>query len=80
MVHIKIKTLQIIPQHEQRSKEWFALRYTKLTSSDAATVIGTNPYSKPHELLFKKCVQIILLNLSSCSSSNLQSFQRKVLK
>lgn len=55
MVHAKIEKLQKIPQHEQRSPEWFAQRYTKLTSSDAATVLGTNPYSKPHELLFKKC-------------------------
>lgn len=55
MVHSKIEKLQKIPQHEQRSPEWFAQRYTKLTSSDAATVLGTNPYSKPNELLFKKC-------------------------
>jgi putative phage-type endonuclease len=55
MVHEKIEKLLKLPQHEQRSPEWFALRYTKLTSSDAATVLGTNPYSKPHELLFKKC-------------------------
>jgi putative phage-type endonuclease len=55
MVHSKIEKLLELPQHEQRSPEWFALRYTKLTSSDAATVLGINPYSKPHELLFKKC-------------------------
>ena len=55
MVLIKIENLLKIPQHEQRSPEWFAQRYTKLTSSDASTVIGTNPYSKSHELLFKKC-------------------------
>lgn len=55
MVHSKIEKLLKIPQHEQRSPEWFAQRYTKLTSSDAATVLGTNPYSKPHELIFKKC-------------------------
>lgn len=55
MVHSKIEKLLKIPQHEQRSPEWFAQRYTKLTSSDAATVLGTNPYSKPYELLFKKC-------------------------
>lgn len=55
MVHYKIEKLLKLPQHEQRSPEWFAQRYTKLTSSDAATVLGTNPYSKPHELLFKKC-------------------------
>ena len=55
MVHTKIEKLLELPQHEQRSPEWFALRYTKLTSSDAATVLGLGPYGKPHELLFKKC-------------------------
>ena len=55
MPHHKIEKLLKIPQHEQRSPEWFAQRYTKLTSSDAATVLGTSPYGKPHELLFKKC-------------------------
>lgn len=55
MVHYKIEKLLKIPQHEQRSPEWFAQRYTKLTSSDAATVLNLNPYSKPYELLFKKC-------------------------
>lgn len=55
MVHYKIEKLLKLPQHEQRSPEWFAQRYTKLTSSDAATVLGTSPYGKPHELLFKKC-------------------------
>ena len=55
MVHIKIENLVKIPQHEQRSPEWFAQRFTKLTSSDAATVLGTSPYGKPYELLFKKC-------------------------
>ena len=55
MVHYKIEKLLKIPQHEQRSPEWFAMRKTKLTSSDAASVLGTCPYNKPHELLFKKC-------------------------
>ena len=31
MAHAKIEKLQKIPQHEQRSPEWFAQRYTKLT-------------------------------------------------
>ena len=32
MVHYKIEKLLKIPQHEQRSPEWFAMRKTKLTS------------------------------------------------
>lgn len=55
MVHNKIEKLLKIPQYEQRSPEWFAQRLNKLTSSDAASVLGTSPYNKPHELLFKKC-------------------------
>ncbi len=55
MVHSKIEKLLKLPQHEQRSEEWFAQRHTKLTSSDAATALNINPYSKPYELLFKKC-------------------------
>lgn len=51
----KIDFLLQLPQHEQRSPEWFAQRHDKLTSSDAATALGINPYQKPHELLFKKC-------------------------
>ena len=55
MVHPKILELQKIPQHEQRSPEWFAQRKGKLTSSDAATVTGKNPYCTYDELLLKKC-------------------------
>ena len=55
MVHSKIEKLLKLPQHEQRSPEWFAQRQDKLTSSDAATALGINKYSKPYELLFKKC-------------------------
>ena len=50
-----INKLLAIPQYEQRSDEWFKQRENKLTSSDAATVIGINPYQKSHEVLFKKC-------------------------
>lgn len=51
--HLKI--LLDIPQYEQRSPEWFEQRKDKLTSSDAATALGINPYQTPEELLFKKC-------------------------
>lgn len=54
-VNNRIKELLKLPQHEQRSPEWFEQRKDKLTSSDAATVLGINPYQKPHEVLFKKC-------------------------
>ena len=51
----KINKLLKIPQHEQRSDAWFKQRENKLTSSDAGTVLGINPYQKPHQVLFKKC-------------------------
>ena len=51
----KIEKLLKIPQYEQRSVEWFKQRENKLTSSDAATALGINPYQKSHEVLFKKC-------------------------
>jgi len=51
----QIKTLLELPQYVQRSPEWFEQRKDKLTSSDAATVLGINPYQKAQEVLFKKC-------------------------
>ena len=51
----KINELLKIPQHEQRSAEWFKQREDKLTSSDAATALGINPYQRPNDVLFKKC-------------------------
>jgi putative phage-type endonuclease len=50
-----INNLLAIPQHVQRSDEWFQQRENMLTSSDAATVLDINPYQKSHEVLFKKC-------------------------
>lgn len=50
-----LSLLTNIPQHVQKSPEWFKQREGKLTSSDAGTALGLNPYSKPVELLFKKC-------------------------
>jgi putative phage-type endonuclease len=44
-----------IKQFEQKSKEWLNQRYWKLTSSDAATALGINPYKKPVQLLLEKC-------------------------
>ena len=51
----KIRELDGIPQYVQRSAEWFEQRKDKLTSSDAATALGLNPYQSREELLFKKC-------------------------
>jgi len=50
-----INTINLIPQHIQKSQEWLNQRKGYLTSSDAATALGINPYEKPVNLLFKKC-------------------------
>lgn len=39
----------------QRSEEWLALRGNMLTASDAATVLGFNPYEKVEGFILKKC-------------------------
>jgi putative phage-type endonuclease len=51
----QLQILKSIPQYPQRSKEWFDQRKDKLTSSDAGTVLGLNPYQTAVEVLFKKC-------------------------
>lgn len=53
--NLKIKKLLEIPQFEQRSVEWFEQRKDKLTSSDAGSVLGLNPYEDYNGVLFKKC-------------------------
>jgi len=47
--------LKALPQHAQKSKEWFEQRKDKLTSSDVATALGINPYKKVTQLLLEKC-------------------------
>lgn len=54
-LHREVKRLLKIPQYEQRSKEWFEARKSKLTSSDLDSVLGNNKYSSYDEVLFKKC-------------------------
>tara|TARA_X000001036_G_scaffold440081_1_gene494264 strand:+ start:6686 stop:7480 length:795 start_codon:yes stop_codon:yes gene_type:complete len=55
MTHPKIAILNKIPQNQQKSKEWLEQRKKYLTSSDAGTALGLNPYQNPVELLFSKC-------------------------
>lgn len=50
----KIDFYKGIKQHQQKSQEWLQQRKGHLTSSDAATALGTNPYETPKKLLFKK--------------------------
>lgn len=55
MTHPKIQALNNIPQNPQKSDAWLNQRKKYLTSSDAGTALGLNPYQKPQELLFSKC-------------------------
>ncbi len=50
----KINYIREIRQNLQKSIEWLEQRKNKLTSSDAATALGINPYEKSIKLLFKK--------------------------
>lgn len=54
-LHPQVQHLLNLPQHEQRSPEWFEQRKNRLTSSDVDSVLGTNKYNKPDDILFKKC-------------------------
>ena len=51
---LKIEFIKNIKQAPQKSEEWLNKRKGALTSSDAATALGVNPYEKPIKLLFKK--------------------------
>jgi putative phage-type endonuclease len=54
-IHPKITHLLSLPQPAQRSDEWYAARYQRLTASDAATALGQNPYESRDQLVLKKC-------------------------
>lgn len=54
-IHPKIAHLLSLPQPAQRSEEWYAARYQRLTASDAATALGQNPYESRDQLILKKC-------------------------
>jgi len=43
------------PQPEQRTKEWFDYRYNRITASDMATAIDSNPYESVESFICKKC-------------------------
>ena len=51
----RISELFTIPQHEQRSPEWFAQRRQMLTSSNAGAVLGLEKYRSPYQILKHYC-------------------------
>jgi len=46
--------LRNIKYPEQRSKEWFNMRESKITASDAGLVVGDNKYEKQYKFIVKK--------------------------
>lgn len=42
------------PEYIQGSSEWHALRKTKITATDAAVIIGLNPWKTPYQLYHEK--------------------------
>src|SRR6056300_674810 len=51
----QVEYLKTLPQHEQKSKEWYEMRHTMLSASDWGTILGDNHYAKPDSVLLKKC-------------------------
>ena len=51
----QVSYLKTLPQHEQKSDEWYAMRLTMLSASDWGTILGDNHYAKPDSVLLKKC-------------------------
>lgn len=50
-----INYVKNLPQFKQGTNDWLNQRKSRLTSSDAATALGINPYRTSTELLFDKC-------------------------
>ena len=76
----KINELKSIPMHEQRSDAWFKQRENKLTSSDAGTVLGLNPYQKPKDVLLRNVVMIQSHLLVILLLAMVKSMKTKLLK
>tara|TARA_B100000575_G_scaffold222939_1_gene183348 strand:- start:2957 stop:4210 length:1254 start_codon:yes stop_codon:yes gene_type:complete len=50
-----VKYLGTLPQHEQRSPEWYAARINSIGASESSTIFGLNPYETENKLILKKC-------------------------
>jgi len=49
--------LESLPQHEQKSKEWFDDRLNKITASNTGTALGESPYQTKYDYLLEKCTE-----------------------
>ena len=61
-----VEKLMKIEYPEQRSKEWFDLRESRVTASDGGCVIGVNHYELPYKFLMKKVLKPPFQTNSAC--------------
>ena len=54
-LEIRFNKLKLLPQPEQRTKEWFDYRYNRITASDTGAAIDLNPYETVEGFIIKKC-------------------------
>lgn len=52
---IQVQRLTKRFQPEQRSPEWYDIRYNMLTASDFGAIIGYSKYDTPEKIILKKC-------------------------
>lgn len=48
--------IKVGSNHVQGSEEWYRVRNSMITASDACTALGENPYETKHSLMIKKCM------------------------
>ena len=51
----KLKTSKYHDKSPQRSEGWYKFRRERLTASDIGTILGSNTYGCPEEVIIKKC-------------------------
>lgn len=52
----QVKRLQLMPQPEQRSPEWYEMRHSMLSASDWGSILGMSKYGGgKNQVLVKKC-------------------------
>ena len=50
-----VEFIGTIPQHEQRTPEWYAARKNSIGASESSAIFGMNPFESLNKLILKKC-------------------------
>jgi len=50
-----VEFIGTLPQHEQRTEEWYAARKDSIGASESSAIFGMNPYESVKKLILKKC-------------------------